>query len=98
MDYLNTYNSAKDSKLQRKVCKPVEKVICTDDGLTVGQVVKKLNEAEAELTKQKAENLKIQSENLALFNKMNNTIETLIKKVSKLENSVSTLLSGTANE
>lgn len=37
--------------------------------------------------------LKTQSDNLSLFNKMNNTIETLLKKVNKLENEVSTLLS-----
>lgn len=51
---------------------------------------KKLNE---EYLKFKDEALKNQSDNLILFNKMNNTIETLLKKVNKLENEVSTLLS-----
>ena len=51
---------------------------------------KKLNE---EYLKFKDETLKNQSDNLILFNKMNNTIETLLKKVNKLENEVSTLLS-----
>ena len=37
--------------------------------------------------------LKNQSDNLSLFNKMNNTIDILVKKINKLENEVSTLLS-----
>lgn len=56
---------------------------------------KKLNE---EYLKFKDEALKNQSDNLILFNKMNNTIETLLKKVNKLENEVSTLLSMNTNK
>lgn len=56
---------------------------------------KKLNE---EYLKFKDDTLKTQSDNLILFNKMNNTIETLLKKVNKLENEVSTLLSMNTNK
>lgn len=56
---------------------------------------KKLNE---EYLKFKDDSLKAQSDNLILFNKMNNTIETLLKKITKLENEVTTLLSINTNK
>lgn len=66
----------------------------------LGDVIKEQDELKKEIKDFNNEYLKFkedvlasQTDNLSLFNKMNNTIETLLKKVNKLENQVSTLLS-----
>lgn len=93
MDYLTTYNSVKDSKLERRNLKKVDQMVIDLDGTTLGQLKKEHENLKADYLKLKDEFLKIQSENLQLFNKLNNNQEILIRKLSKLENSVATLLS-----
>lgn len=93
MDYLTTYNSVKDSKLERRNLKKVDQMVIDLDGTTLGQLKKEHEDLKADYLKLKDEFLKIQSENLQLFNKLNNNQEILIRKLSKLENSVTTLLS-----
>lgn len=93
MDYLTTYNSVKDSKLERRNLKKSDQMVIDLDGTTLGQLKKEHEELKADYLKLKDEFLKAQSENLQLFNKLNNNQEVLIRKLSKLENSVATLLS-----
>ena len=98
MDYIVTYNSIKDEKLKRAVVKKVENMVVSDDGTTLKDVLDDYAKLKLDYLKLKDEYLKTQSDNLMLFNKMNNTIDTLVKKVSKLENTVATLLSTSKNE
>lgn len=98
MDYIKTNNSVKDAKLQRDIIKKTEDVIITEDGMTVKELVKGYLELKAEYLKTKDENLKLQSQNLELFNKLNNTLDTLVGKYSEMKNTVATLLSNQGNE
>lgn len=68
-------------------------VIVSEHEEKVTQVIKNYEALKEEYLKFKDEALKNQSDNLMLFNKMNNTIDTLVKKVNALENEVATLLS-----
>lgn len=97
-DYIITYNSVKDAKLDRKNIKPIENVVVSANGTTLKDVLDDYAKLKLDYLKLKDEYLKTQSDNLMLFNKMNNTIDTLVKKVSKLENTVATLLSTSKNE
>lgn len=97
-DYIITYNSVKDAKLERKNIKPIENVVVSANGTTLKDVIDDYAKLKLDYLKLKDESLKTQSDNLMLFNKMNNTIDTLVKKVSKLENTVATLLSTSKNE
>lgn len=98
MDYTRTYNSLKDEKLQRGNVKKFEDVVINDDGLTIKALVKDFTQTKQDFLKFEDEALKSQSENLQLFNKMNNTLEILSRKIEKLENAVSLLLSNGKNE
>lgn len=97
-DYIVTYNSPRDAKLERKNIKNVENVVVSANGTTIKDVLDGYAKLKLDYLKLKDESLKAQSDNLMLFNKMNNTIDTLVKKVSKLENTVATLLSTSKNE
>lgn len=78
----------------------VDKVGTKKLGVSLAEHEEKINKLTEDYTKLKEEYLKFkdealknQSGNLMLFNKMNNTIDTLVKKVNALENEVATLLS-----
>ena len=92
-DIVRTYPSFKDEKLNKARAKKVNDLIITEDGRTVAQVLKENSDLKADYLKLKDEHYKQASENLQLFNKIINNQEVLIKKVSKLENQVTTLLS-----
>ena len=63
------------------------------DTYTLGDLLNDFKKIEADYLKLKEECLKMQSDYLQLFSKVNNNQEILVNKVVKLENSVSTLLS-----
>lgn len=92
-DIVRTYGSFKDEKLNKQRAKKVADLIVTEDGTTLGQVLEDYTKLKADYLKLKDEQYKQQSENLQLFNKIINNQEVLIKKVAKLENQVTTLLS-----
>lgn len=92
-DIVRTYGSFKDEKLNKQRAKKVADLIVTEDGTTLGQVLEDYSKLKADYLKLKDEQYKQQSENLQLFNKIINNQEVLIKKVAKLENQVTTLLS-----
>lgn len=97
MNYIIVYASVKDAKLQRSNIKKMEDVIIREDGLTVGQLIKENDELKNDYLKLQEEFLKYKTETLALFNKLNNNQEILVRKVNKLENSTATLLSNTTD-
>ena len=97
MNYIIVYGSVKDSKLQRGNIKKMEDVIIREDGHTVGQLIKENDELKNDYLKLQEEFLKYKTETLALFNKLNNNQEILVRKVNKLENSTATLLSNTTD-
>ena len=97
MNYIIVYGSVKDLKLQRGNIKKMEDVIIREDGLTVGQLIKENDELKNDYLKLQEEFLKYKTETLALFNKLNNNQEILVRKVNKLENSTATLLSNTTD-
>lgn len=97
MNYIIVYGSVKDAKLQRSNIKKMEDVIIREDGLTVGQLIKENDELKNDYLKLQEEFLKYKTETLALFNKLNNNQEILVRKVNKLENSTATLLSNTTD-
>ncbi len=92
-DIVRTYGSFKEEKLNKQRAKKVADLIVTEDGTTLGQVLEDYTKLKADYLKLKDEQYKQQSENLQLFNKIINNQEVLIKKVAKLENQVTTLLS-----
>ena len=98
MNYIIVYASVKDVKLQRGNIKKMEDVIIREDGLTVGQLIKENDELKNDYLKLQEEFLKYKTETLALFNKLNNNQEILVRKVNKLENSTATLLSNNSNQ
>ena len=97
-DYIITYNSVKDAKLERKNIKNIENVVVSANGTTLKDVLDDYAKLKLDYLKLKDESLKTQSDNLMLFNKMNNTIDTLVSKYSELKNEVTTLLSNNGNE
>lgn len=97
MNYIIVYGSVKDAKLQRSNIKKMEDVIIREDGLTVCQLIKENDELKNDYLKLQEEFLKYKTETLALFNKLNNNQEILVRKVNKLENSTATLLSNTTD-
>ena len=97
MNYSIVYGSVKHSKLQRGNIKKMEDVIIREDGLTVGQLIKENDELKNDYLKLQEEFLQYKTETLALFNKLNNNQEILVRKVNKLENSTATLLSNTTD-
>lgn len=93
MDFIRTYNSIKDSKLERAKIKKVEDVVVSDDGTTIGDLLKENINLKQENLKLNDELLKSKTENIKLFNNLNNANRLLLDKVVRLENQVSTLLS-----
>lgn len=93
MDFIRTYNSIKDSKLERAKIKKVEDVVVSEDGTTIGDLLKENINLKQENLKLNDALLKSQSENIQFFNNLNNANRLLLDKVVRLENQVSTLLS-----
>ena len=102
MEFVRTYNTIKDDKLNNARTKSFDKVIIDNKGTTLKQF---METAEKEIRFLKEENAKLKDELFDMKSKFTSSIdkllenqETLLKKYSNLENTVNTAISITSSK